>query len=103
VSRCAIIDCTAIALHTPLELKGEACCVGQPLWLAILPKREVEGDASDIESLDIFGTAVREELSDENKLEFAVCAEPVDRMLTWSIDFLWPFEESVVDNESYVL
>lgn len=45
---------------------------------------------------------VRDEVSEE-KIEFAVCDEAVDRMLTWSIDFLGLSEESAVEKESYVL
>jgi len=48
------------------------------------------------------GLAVRAEVSEE-KTEFAVWDEAVDRMLIWSIDFLGRSEESAVENESYVL
>jgi hypothetical protein len=41
------------------------------------------------------GTAVREELSDENKLDPLVAEEAADLMLAPSNDLLWPFEESV--------
>lgn len=62
-----------------VELKDEACWAGHPEELAILPSRE-EGDVMDAESLDIEGTAVRDELSEEN-MECAVCDDAADLML----------------------
>lgn len=55
-----------------------------------------------MDSDSLLGTAVRDELSEENMLEAAVWDDAADRMLIWSIDFLG-WEESVVENESYVL
>lgn len=64
-------------------------------------KREVaDGEIIDIDSL--LGTAVRDELSEENMLDAAVWVDAADRMLIWSID-LRGCEESVVEKESYVL
>lgn len=48
------------------------------------------------------GLAVRAEISEE-KTEFAVWDEAVERMLIASSDFLGLSEESAVEKESYVL
>lgn len=56
----------------------------------------------DMESRASVGLTVRAEVSEE-KTEFAVCDDAVDRMLIWSNDFLGRSEESAVEKESYVL
>jgi hypothetical protein len=71
-------------------------CDGQPEVVENLDKREVEGEMIEYESVSFRGgTAVREELSDEKRLEPLVAEEAVDLMLAPSKDRLWPFEESV--------
>ena len=52
------------------------------------------------ESLRTDGTAVRDELSDEKRLEPRVADDIDDLMLAWSNDFRGPVEESEVEKES---
>lgn len=79
-----------------VELNGDACCAGQPEVVENLDKREFEGDMMENGSGSFRGgTAVLEELSDENRLEPLVAEEADDLTLAPSKDRLWPFEESV--------
>lgn len=66
--------------------------------------RELTGDAMESESVSLlrFGTVVREELSDENKLDPRVAVDTEDLILAWSKERRWPVDESVVEKESYV-
>lgn len=67
----------------------------------ILDKREPEGERTEKLSVSLLaGTAVREELSEENMVEPLVAEEVLDFMLAPSKDRLGPFELSVVDTES---
>jgi hypothetical protein len=67
----------------------------------ILDKREPEGESTEKLSVSLLaGTAVREELSEENMVEPLVAEEVLDFMLAPSKDRLGPFELSVVDTES---
>ena len=84
-----------------VELKAGCCCAGQPEAVESLDKREVAGEMIEYESESFRGgTAVLEELSEENKLEPRVAEEADDLMLAPSKDRLWPLEESV-ETESY--
>jgi hypothetical protein len=67
----------------------------------ILDKREPEGESTEKLSVSLLaGTAVREELSEENMVEPLVAEEVLDFMLAPSKDRRGPFELSVVDTES---
>ena len=83
-----------------VELKPACCCAGQPEVVENLDKRELAGDIIEKESESFRGTAVLEELSEENILEPRVCEEAVDLILAASKDLLWPLDESV-EPESY--
>jgi hypothetical protein len=66
-----------------------------------LDKREVLGEMIENESESLrCGTAVLEELSEENMLEPLVMDEAEDLMLAASKERRWPLEESV-EAESY--
>lgn len=59
-----------------VELKGVCCCAGQPEVVENLDKRELAGEVIENESESFRGgTAVLEELSDENRLEPRVAEE----------------------------
>lgn len=61
-----------------------------------------EGDMTErLSGSSLCGTAVREELSEENRLEPLVADDAVDLMLAPSNDLRCP--ESVVEVESYVI
>lgn len=68
----------------------------------ILDKREPdEGDRTEALSASYReGTAVREELSEENMVEPLVAEEVDDLILAPSNERLGPLDESVVDTES---
>jgi hypothetical protein len=87
-----------------VELKGEACCDGQPECVLIFDSRDCCGEITVIEESDSWreGMAVRVEFSDENKDDPRVCDEAVDLMLAPSKDLLCPEPEyeSLVDTES---
>ncbi len=81
-----------------VELKAVGCCVGQ------LPRVSFEslddgGDNTDrLSESCLLGTAVREELSEEKRLEPLVAEDAVDLMLAPSNERRWL--ESVVEVES---
>lgn len=81
-----------------VELKAAAFCGCQPAWLTF-EKREVEGDfaLSMLWSECWEGSAVREELSEEKRLEPRVADENEDWMLTWSKEFRGFVDESIVE------
>lgn len=84
-----------------VELKAAGGGAGQSARLAF----EIRDDAGEkiervSESLRTDGTAVREELSEEKRLEPLVADDMDDLVLAWSNDFRWPVEESEVENES---
>ena len=81
-----------------VELNAVGCCVGHPPW-ASFESRDADGVCTDRLSESCrFGTAVREELSEEKRLDPLVADDAVDLMLAPSNDLLCP--ESVVDVES---
>jgi hypothetical protein len=69
----------------------------------ILDKREpADGDSMEALSVSCLDrTAVLDELSEENMVEPLVAEEAEDLMLAPSKDLLGPFDESVVETESY--
>ena len=84
-----------------VELKARDCCGGQserPTFETL----EDEGERTERESESFRreGTAVREELSEEKRLEPLVAEETEDLILAWSKDRRGFIEESVVENES---
>ena len=83
-------------------MNGDCCCAGQLDMVDIFDKRDPEGDNTEKLSVSFLaGTAVREELSEENIVEPLVAEDVLDFMLAPSKDRLGPFELSVVDTESY--
>lgn len=84
-----------------VELKAADCWAGHSARLAF-EYRDAAGDSieRESESFRTDGTAVREELSEEKRLEPLVAEDMDDLILPWSRDFLGPVEESEVENES---
>ena len=85
-----------------VELKAACRCgLCQFRWLA-LEMRELTGDNVDPKSRSLCAVmAVREELSEENRLEPRVADEVPDLMLAWSNDLLCPVDESAVEKEPF--
>ena len=64
--------------------------------------RDDTGDSSSCESESLrAGTAVRDEFSDEKRLEPLVAEDVLDWTLPWSSDLRCPVEESTVEKESF--